>query len=216
MIITIDGPGGVGKSTLAKGLAADFGFEVLDTGAMFRALAYYALEQNIAPADLEKRQALKNLSIVVTKGSCLLNGEDISSAIRRPEISRAASAYAALPYVRAELKKLQREFARGRSIVAEGRDMGSQVFPGAEVKFYLDATSPVRALRRRLQLLEQGIDEPLEKILAEIEERDMRDRTRSAAPLVVPENAVVVDTDSLGLEQVFALMKERVQEKMKK
>lgn len=216
MIITIDGPGGVGKSTLAKGLAADLGFEVLDTGAMFRALAHYALEQNIAPADLEKKEALKNLSIVVAGGRCLLNGEDISEAIRRPEISRAASAYAALPYVRAEMKRLQQEFAKGRSIVAEGRDMGSQIFPHAEVKFYLDATSPVRALRRRLQLLDQGIDEPLEKILAEIEERDTRDRTRSAAPLVVPENAVVVDTDSLSLEQVFTLMREKVQERMKK
>lgn len=210
MIVTIDGPGGVGKSTLAKRLAQELGFEVLDTGAMFRAAAYFALQNKLSPEAMDKENSLEGVTITVEQGRCLLNGRDISEAIRMPEITSAASRYAALPRVRAGMKGLQRAFAQGRSIVAEGRDMGSEIFPQAEVKFYLDATSPVRALRRRLQLLEQGVDEPLEKIQAEIEERDLRDRTRSAAPLVVPGGACVIDTDKLSLEQVYALMKETV------
>ena len=206
MIITIDGPGGVGKSTLSRKLAQYFSFEFLDTGAMFRAIAYYTASQNIDQSLLEKQDLLSSITISVEKGRCILNGEDISGLIRTPEVDIATSKISTIPYVRLALKNLQRQFAVGRSIVAEGRDMGSEVFPNAEVKFYLDASSEVRAKRRCLQLEEKGETPSYNSILKDIIERDERDRTRSAAPLIVPQCAHVLDTDTLTIDQVFEKM----------
>ena len=206
MIITIDGPGGVGKSTLSRKLAQHFSFEFLDTGAMFRAIAYYTASQNIDHALLEQQDLLSSLTISVEKGHCILNGEDISGLIRTPKVDIVASKISTIPYVRLALKNLQRQFALGRSIVAEGRDMGSEVFPNAEVKFYLDASSEVRAKRRCLQLEEKGETPSYNSILKDIIERDERDRTRSTAPLIVPDGAHVLDTDTLTIDQVFEKM----------
>ena len=211
MIITIDGPGGVGKSTLSRKLAQHFSFEFLDTGAMFRAIAYYTASQNIDHALLEQQDLLSSLTISVEKGRCVLNGKDISELIRTPEVDMTTSKISTIPYVRLALKNLQRQFAVGRSIVAEGRDMGSEVFPNAEVKFYLDASSEVRAKRRCLQLEEKGETPSYNSILKDIIERDERDRTRSTAPLIVPQGAHVLDTDTLTIDQVFQAMVSIVQ-----
>lgn len=206
MIITIDGPGGVGKSTLSKKLAEALNYEVLDTGSMYRAVAYFCKQKKIKAEELEEKKLLSHISITIEKGLCFLNGVNISTDIRTPEMDMATSYISTFPYVRSEMKKLQQKFAQGHNIVAEGRDMGSNVFPQAEIKFYLDASSEVRAKRRSLQLSKQGINEAFEKILQEIIERDKRDSAREISPLMIPDGAYTIDTDILSMEEVFAEM----------
>jgi cytidylate kinase len=211
MVITIDGPAGTGKSTSARGLAARLGFEVLDTGAMYRAVALAAMRRTISLHDAEAlSELLRNVRLDFRSGQMLLDGEDISTAIRQPEIAQAASQVAAVPLVRQHLVRLQRQAAEGRNIVAEGRDQGTVVFPDAAVKFFLTASPQARAERRRRELASRGLERDLGDILAEQAERDHRDSTRQVAPLTPAPDAIVIDTTHRSIDDVLALMEQYV------
>ena len=211
MVITIDGPAGTGKSTAARGLAARLGFEVLDTGAMYRAVALAAMRRTISLHDAEAlSELLRNVRLDFRSGQMLLDGEDVSTAIRQPEIAQAASQVAAVPLVRQHLVRLQRQAAAGRNIVAEGRDQGTVVFPDAAVKFFLTASPQARAERRRRELASRGLERDLGDILAEQAERDHRDSTRQVAPLTPAPDAIVIDTTHRSIDDVLALMEQYV------
>jgi cytidylate kinase len=207
-IITIDGPSGAGKGTVARALAKRLGLIYLDTGAMYRAVALHA---NRKGTDLNNEKELTNLlfdvhiSLQSDSNSDLrviLNEEDITEEIRTSEISRLSSYIATKKIVRDVLKRMQKRIGKGGNIVAEGRDMGTYVFPDADFKFYLDATPDERARRRWLQLKDVGIDEGMDKVRAEMEERDKQDMERSEAPLHPALNAVIIDTTNLTVEEV--------------
>ncbi|MCS7209332.1 MAG: (d)CMP kinase [Fimbriimonadales bacterium] len=208
-VIAIDGPAGSGKSTLARNLARAFGFVFLDTGAMYRALALAAQRAGIPPNDEPRlTQLAQQIEIYfVAEGDTqrvLLNGEDVSEAIRTPEISDLASRISVYPGVRRAMVALQRALAsRADGVVAEGRDTTTVVFPEAIVKIYLDASPQERARRRQQQLQQQGIDEPYEKVLQEILERDARDLARADSPLRIAPDALVVQNDGWTKEQTF-------------
>lgn len=216
MVITIDGPAGAGKSTVARGLARRLGFEFLDTGAMYRAVAWACLQRQI---DLTNDSAVvevaASLELQVTEHSIHCNGEDVTTAIRSGEVSHGASIVAAIPEVRTEMVRLQRRAADNRRIVTEGRDQGSVVFPDAECKFFITASAECRAERRQRELIERGQECDLQSVLSEIVARDERDRTREIAPLVEPENAVIVDSSTLTadeiIEQLEATARDRLQ-----
>lgn len=211
MVITIDGPAGTGKSTAARGLAARLGFEVLDTGAMYRAVALAAMRRTISLHDAEAlSELLRNVRLDFRSGQMLLDGEDVSTAVRQPEIAQAASQVAAVPLVRQHLVRLQRQAAEGRNIVAEGRDQGTVVFPDAAVKFFLTASPQARAERRRRELASRGLERDLGDILAEQAERDHRDSTRQVAPLTPAPDAIVIDTTHRSIDDVLALMEQYV------
>ncbi len=209
MIVTIDGPSGVGKSTVTKALAARLGFDYLDTGAMYRAVALAMLRRQLPWDDLAAAAVLPALTIELPPGRVLLNGEDVSAAIRTPEVSQAASKVAVLPSVRRFLAEQQRRIAAGRNIVCEGRDQGTFVFPHAECKFFLQADARVRAARRAAELQARGQSVSVENVLADQDERDRRDALRELAPLRPAADAVVVDTTDLTTEQVVETL-ERV------
>ncbi len=210
-IVTIDGPSGAGKSTISRQLAKALGYTYLDTGAMYRAVGLAAqraglpLVESVALAALLARLDLNLLAVDGDTG-VTLNGEDISAAIRSPEMAMIASRVSALPMVRTYLTELQRRIGAQGAIVAEGRDMGTVVFPGAPHKFFLDASPAERAKRRVLQLRQQGrqVDEP--EILAQIIERDQADSARALAPLRPALDAVIVDSSHLDIAGVVALM----------
>lgn len=211
MIITIDGPAGTGKSTAARLLAARLGFDVLDTGAMYRAVALAVLRQQASPDDeIALQSLLRDLRIRVDGPRVWLNDEEITEAIREPAVSQAASRVAAVPAVRRFLMELQRAAARNRNIITEGRDQGTVVFPDAEVKFFLTATPTERAERRRKELAARGVFRRTEEILAEQEERDRRDSNRSMAPLVPASDAIWIDTTRRTVDEVVSLMEEHV------
>lgn len=203
MIITIDGPAGAGKSSISKRVAQELGFMVLDTGAMYRCVAYFMDKQNLALEELQDCDMLSDFTIEFCDGKVFLNGEDVSSLIRTPEIDKRASEVSQNAYVRSVMQGLQRLIARGTNIVAEGRDMGSAVFPDAELKIYLDASPEIRAERRRMQLLQRGIAVNKDQLLQEIVRRDYDDSNRAISPLCVPENAVVIDTDDIFPSEVL-------------
>ena len=204
VIVAIDGPAGAGKSTLAKRVADKLGFVYINSGAMYRAIALWALRLGIATSDMHRLEQLANeASIELLPGEnqrVLLNGEDVSEAIREPNVSQAASQVSAVPAVRRALLKLQREIARESSVVMDGRDIGSVVFPEAQVKIFLDADPIERAKRRALEL--HGHEQHVESIAKEIHHRDQRDRTRTEAPLVQAPDAQLVDSTGLSLDQV--------------
>ncbi len=203
MIITIDGPAGAGKSTIAGLVAKRIGYEYLDTGAIYRATSLFLSRLAIPPVESVKlASALKECRIVLCEGKVLLAGEDVSEKIRSQEVDRMVSAYSALPTVRRFLMRIQREQAGKGSIVADGRDMGTVVFPEAAVKIYLDADLEVRARRRWKELLSRGEEVPFEKLRNEIRERDRRDSEREISPLLVPEGARVVETSDMTIESV--------------
>ncbi len=206
-IITIDGPSGGGKSTVSRMVAAELGYAYLDTGAMYRAVGLQAQRLGVDLADEKQVKAMLaelDLRLEPANGDTrvLLGGEDVSATIRSAEMGMVASAISALPLVRQKLTQLQQQIgARGR-VVAEGRDMGTVVFPQARHKFFLDASPEERALRRVAQLREQGEEAAYEVILAQIIKRDHDDSTRAAAPLRPADDAVLVDSSRLNAREV--------------
>ena len=199
MIVAIDGPAGAGKSTVARAVAERMGFLHVDSGALYRAVALWALENGVDPSDAGKVIPLaESAEINLDGGRVLLNGRDITAGVRRPEVSQAASRVSAIPGVRRELVRMQQEYAAVTSVVMEGRDIGTVVYPNARVKVYLDASPEVRA-RRRVE--ELGGD--YTQVLQEIRERDTRDETRADSPLRQAEDAVYLDTSDLDEEGVI-------------
>jgi len=213
MIVTIDGPAGSGKSTAARGLAQRLGFQFLDTGAMYRVVAYVCLAKDI---DVDNQpavaEAARRLHFSSRGGRIFADGTDVTERIRTQEVTRAASVVASNPGVRGVLGTLQRKLAEGHDVVTEGRDQGTVVFPDAECKFYLTAAPHERAERRR-QEMDAG-SAPLEDILAQLRERDERDRTRSVAPLKRAHDAIVVDTSLMNVTEVLDLLEAKVRERM--
>jgi cytidylate kinase len=202
--VAIDGPAGAGKSTLARRIADKLGYLYIDTGAMYRAVALWALRANVALSDMHRLEQLANEArIELESGVVLLNGEDVTQAIRAPEISDAASQVSRVPAVRRALVAKQREIGERASVVMEGRDIGSVVFPNATVKIFLDAQPEVRVERRAGETAL-----PAEIVAQQISERDQRDRTRPESPLVQAPDAVYVDTTGLSVDDVeSALLK---------
>jgi cytidylate kinase len=214
-LITIDGPSGVGKSTISRKVAAHYGFTYLDTGAMYRAVAWYFRKHDVDIEDAAAvERALDQITIILLPAEdedddagVLVNGENISDQIRTPDISMVASTISALPAVRTKLTALQRRIGiRGR-VVAEGRDTGTVVFPGATNKFYLDATPEARTARRAQQLRERGKSVDEEQLLEMTIARDRQDSERQVAPLKKAVDAVFIDTTGLDIDQVFEAIK---------
>lgn len=214
-IITIDGPAGVGKSTLAKRVAAHAGLAYLDTGAMFRIIAKRLGAKGLAlsPATLEAElgKLVFSLSGAGTDTALACNGIVAGQEIRTEEVGALASEFAQLPPVRTYLKKAQQALGAEYALVAEGRDMGTAIFPDAKYKFFLDASAEVRAARRVNQLRENGVEADLATITAQIKERDERDRNRAIAPLKPAEDAVIIDTSALTIDGVFEAITSRLQ-----
>lgn len=203
LVVTIDGPAGAGKSTVAAALAHRLGFTLIDTGALYRGLAWAVQEAGVALEDGPGLAALLDrTSVRLDGGRVLVNGRDVSAEIRTPAISRLTSRLTTLGVVRDKMTPIQRSLAEAGGAVLEGRDTGSVVWPAAEVKVYLDADLDTRACRRRDDLLARGLGADLETVRDDIARRDRQDMERSLAPLVKPEGAVVVDTTGLGVAEV--------------
>lgn len=217
-IIAIDGPSGAGKSTLSKLLARELGLVNIDTGAMYRSVALAAARRGIAPEDDAALAGLcRNLRIEFERGPhgerVLLDGEDVSSAIRAPEISLLTSRIASRPVVRQAMVRLQQAMGSQGGVVLEGRDIGTVVFPDADVKFFLSASAEERGRRRFEELRAQGREVDLQQTIAEVRERDAADSGREHAPLLQAPDAVVIDSTRRGIEAVLAEMLEVVQAK---
>lgn len=206
-IITIDGPSGAGKGTVCARLANDLGWELLDSGALYRITALAASRKNIAldnEAEVAKVAANLDVQFKPTDEDVLviLEGEDVSHSIRTEEVGGMASQVAALPQVRAALLQRQRDFAQASGLIADGRDMGTVVFPDAKVKIFLTASAEERGQRRFKQLQEKGIQADLPAIIEDIRERDERDSNRAVAPLKPADDALIIDSTHLTVEQV--------------
>ena len=213
-IITVDGPAGVGKSTISKMVAAATGFTYLDTGAMYRGVGFYLKQSRIDiddKKDLVKQLATLDLQLVAAEDDkadvgVIINGKDVSTLIRSPEMSMVASRVSAVSAVRQKLTQLQREYGAQGNIVAEGRDMGTVVFPQAACKFFLDAQPEERARRRVEQLRIQGTKADFDEILAMIVERDKNDSEREIAPLKKADDAFLIDTTRMSIPEVVKLI----------
>ncbi len=199
--IAIDGPAGSGKSTAAKNLAEALGIEYIDTGAMYRAVAYKAIESGTALDDDDAvKDMLKNTEIDFFGGNVYLDGEDVSGKIRQPEISKAASTVSQLAACRSRLAELQRQIASSKSIVMDGRDIGTNVLPNADYKFYVTASPEKRAERRLAELKEKGSEFTFEEVLKDINDRDSKDMNRALNPLKKADDATEIITDDLDIE----------------
>ena len=214
-VLTIDGPSGSGKGTLAQRMAAELGWHYLDSGALYRVLAQAALQAEI---DLADESALAELAatlpvtfdVEADKLTVLLNDQDVSLLIRSEQAGNAASKVAAIPAVRSAFLQRQRDFRQLPGLVTDGRDMGTVVFPDAPFKVYLTASAEVRASRRYKQLKEKGIDSNLPDLIKEITERDERDQQRDVAPLKSAADAIILDSTALGIDAVFQRVSELV------
>lgn len=219
--IAIDGPAGAGKSTIAKRVAKELSFIYVDTGAMYRAMAYYLLQQKVNGSDPNEIAAVcqgAEISIEYRNGEqiVLLNGENVNAHLRTEAVGNMASVSSANPSVRAKLLDLQRSLAASQSVVMDGRDIGTTVLPNADVKIYLTASSATRANRRYKELLEKGEVCNIDKIQKDIEERDRRDMNREISPLRQAEDAVLVDSSEMSIDEVVAALIRIFHEKTKK
>ena len=218
--IAVDGPSGAGKSTMAKRLAAKLGYLYVDTGAIYRTLGLFALKRGVDPADAGGvERLLPQVSIRMDYGEdelqhMYLGQEDVTEAIRTPEVSRAASQVSVHPAVRAYLLEMQRGMARNHNVIMDGRDIGTVVLPDADVKIFLTATAEDRARRRFEELQERGTDTDYDTVLREVIERDERDSGRAAAPLRRAEDALLVDTTGNSLEESFEALLQTIRERL--
>lgn len=204
-VFTIDGPSGSGKGTVAAQVAATLGWHLLDSGALYRLVGYAAQKARLDLSDTSAvTDIARQLKVDFSDGKIWLDGEDVSLLIRTETAGNNASKVAAIPEVRDALLDWQRNYARMPGLVADGRDMGTVVFPQAGVKIFLDASAEERASRRYKQLKDKGIDVNLSGLIAEIEERDDRDRNRSVAPLVPAKDAQVIDSTKMSVEEVVS------------
>ncbi|HEV3019323.1 MAG TPA: (d)CMP kinase [Burkholderiaceae bacterium] len=202
-VITIDGPTASGKGTIAQAVARALGFACLDSGALYRVVALLALRRAIDTGDAQRlAQLARGARLQFEGGRVQVDGEDLTDAIRTEQVGRAASRVSAHGAVRSELLQLQRSFRRWPGLVADGRDMGTIVFPDACVKVFLTASAEVRAQRRLKQLMEKGYSANLADLLLDLRERDERDRTRAVAPLIAADDAYELDTSNLGIDAV--------------
>ncbi len=218
--IAIDGPAGAGKSTIAKLAAKELSFIYIDTGALYRAIGLYVYRNGVGSKDVEKiLPMLEEINVTLDfndKGEqiVLLNGEDVSSLIRTPEISMYASDVSAIPQVRAFLLDLQRNMAKTNNVIMDGRDIGTVVLPDAKIKIFLTASAEIRAKRRYDELIEKGMDVKYDDVLQDVITRDYNDSHREVAPLKPADDSIYVDTSNLDLEQsvqkLISIMKENM------
>ena len=213
-VITIDGPSGSGKGTISQRIAKQLGWHFLDSGALYRLLGLAVSRQRIAFEDADRvATVVDTMSIRFDSGSVVLDGEDVTDLIRTETAGNIASKVAAIPQVRVALLSWQRGYAQAPGLVADGRDMGSVVFPNAELKVFLTASAEERAKRRYKQLKEKGLDVNVRDLTVEIEERDQRDRNRSVAPLVAADGALVLDSTLLSIEEVLDQVLKEIERK---
>ena len=215
-VLTIDGPSGAGKGTVSRALARHLQWNYLDSGSIYRSLAIAAIKQQVDLQDIHKLSEIA--STMQLEFHCenelqvFLDGEEITPLLATETTGHAASVVAAYPEVRAQLLKKQMDFQRFPGLVADGRDMGSVVFPDAQFKVYLTASAKERGLRRYKQLIEKGIDANLVQITQEIEARDLRDTQRTTAPLTIPDGALEIDSSKMSIEQVIQRVLDLVQQ----
>lgn len=213
--IAIDGPAGAGKSSVAKAVAAKLGFIYVDTGALYRSIGVNALRHNISTDNADAVTAILpetkvELKYIDGTQRVILNGEDVSEAIRMPEASMAASNVSAIPAVRAFLLDLQRDMAKNNNVIMDGRDIGTVILPDADYKFFLTASAEVRADRRFKELKEKGIDVDYNALLEEIIQRDYNDSHRATAPLKQAEDAILIDSSNLTLDESIDAIVNRI------
>jgi len=217
LTIAVDGPAGAGKSTIAKLIAERFNIMYINTGAMYRAVALFAMRRNIGSEDADGLIGMINsLEMHFDKNKLIVNGEDVSELIIQPEVSKKVSEYAAVKEVRQHLLKLQQDMSKKYSVIMDGRDIGTAVLEDAFIKFYLIASAEERALRRYRELMEKGIDVEFESILEDINKRDYTDSHRELNPLRKAADAIEIDSSKLSIEEVAEVMSEHIENKMKK
>lgn len=219
MQIAIDGPAGAGKSTISKFVAAELGYLYIDTGAMYRAIGYKVLKNNIGLEDSERIDAMAKESDIELKitdhgQSLYLDGVDVTDKIRTPEISMAASAVSAIGGVRRALVDLQRKIAGNNNVIMDGRDIGTVVLPDAEIKIFLTATAEDRAMRRYLELKEKGLDVNYQEVLEDMEKRDYQDSHREESPLRAAEDAKIIDTSGQTLGESVQVLIEYIKSRL--
>ena len=218
--IAIDGPAGAGKSTIARRTAQEFSFIYVDTGALYRALAVFLVDEGVSPEDTEKvKEAVKSVKVSIAyengEQQVLVNGKNVTDRLRAESVGNMASTISAIPAVRAALLDLQRDLAKAHDVLMDGRDIGTNVLPDAELKIYLTASVETRAERRYRDLQEKGVEKALSEIRKEIEERDHRDMTRAIAPLKQAEDAVYLDTSHMNIDEVVEAIGKLYRERKK-
>lgn len=214
-IIALDGPAGSGKSTIAKIIAKNFNLTYLDTGAMYRMVALYILENNINFNNVTAvEKILDSIQVDIIDNKFILNGKDVSLEIRTPEVTKIVSPVSAIKAVRVKLVDLQRKISKGKKVILDGRDIGTVVFPNANLKIFLIASPEERAKRRVKDYASKGISENFETVMKDIIERDHSDATREESPLKKAEDAIEVDTSSLNIDETVQVISNLIKEKI--